>query len=316
MENQSKTTVEMNPVADPNPKLQKEYLMISPMELVPAAEHLQAFPTLEETEHDGILESYSKYNRLKPVFFLKRNIDGKDVNAVIDGMKYVRYALEAGIEKVYACELTFSNEEDLVPVMVQLQHSNHASLMALFNMIAILWKKYFKGQGYRSDLNTKDQENELDQVTTNSYCGKPLNIYQKIGDDLYLSGTTVKHIRKIGLVNPLHFDRIENSRLSLYAAYLACIAEERGDEPSVPTVKAPVYVSTGTGVPQFSDPTSTDITQYPNAVGVSSEADIPEEVKYDEPTIIKIEVAQSSKKIKCPHCQEEFELLTDKTIQS
>lgn len=212
------------------------------------------FLSPEEVEHEGTLESFKEFDRVKPVYFIQKEIEGVKVKAIIDGYKYNCYAKQAGIEKIYACELSgFESDDELKLLMAQLQRNNHDSLIALFNMIQVLWPIYFKGPGYRSDL----EEKELDEPTESKDGGKPLNIYERIGRQLNLSGNKVKHIRKVGLVNSLHFNRIETSRFTLYAAYLECVKEEKGEMPAAPAVKAPTFISTDTGVPAFSSPTTT-----------------------------------------------------------
>jgi hypothetical protein len=236
-------------------------MMLSPHDLERSAEHAETFYSPEETEHEGTLDSYEKHGRLKPVYGVRREKGGKLVNAVIDGWKYVLFARKNGIEKVYVCILTFPENADpdngdLMKIMVQLQRSNHDSFMALFLMIQALWKKHSKGQGFRSDLTDK----ELEELTEGPEGGKRLNIYERIGKELSLSGNKVKHIRKVGMVNSLHFERIEIGRFTLYAAYLECVKQENGVLPEAPAVKPPVYHSDSTEPPVYSEPTTTEYT--------------------------------------------------------
>lgn len=227
----------------------KEYQMISPNDLVRADEHNEAFSSPDEVEHEGTFASYEKYGRLNPVYYYERIEDGKTINACIDGWKAVVFAQKNGTEEISAYKLTVESAEDLVKIMIQLQGSDHGSYQSLFKMIQILWPIYYKGSGFRSDLQGKDTES--------ADGGKRLNIYDRIGRDLHISGNKVKHLRKVGLVNPLYFERMEVDRCSLYGAYLNCKKEEKGEMSEVPTVKAPVYFSSTTAMPAFSKASTT-----------------------------------------------------------
>ena len=234
--------------------LNKEYSMISPNDFVRAEEHVETLLSPEEVKYEGTTDSYKKIDRINPVYYIERQDGNGAVKAVIDGWKYVVLAINTGIEKIYACKLTIENSDDVVKIIVQLQRSNHDSYMALFKMIMRLWPIHFKGQGYRSDLD----ETELDKPIENTDGSKPLDIYEKIGREINLTGTKVKHIRKVGMVNPLFFERIEISRFTLYAAYLECKKEENGEMPDAPSVKAPVYITSSTETPEFSQPTTSN----------------------------------------------------------
>lgn len=231
----------------------KEYGFDDPNVFERDTGHAKHLPYADDTEFEGTTDSYKNYGRVKPVYYIEFEQAGKTVKAVIDGWKYVCYAKANGISKVFACKLSVGNDDDLLSIMLQLQRSNHDSLMALFYMIQARWEKHHKGQGYRSDAH---DDKELDEKYL-SPDGRKLNIYERIGLELNLSGNRVKHIRKIGLVNPDHFEQIENSRSSLYAAYLACVSEERGEEPPVPGEKPTRYITDQTEPSTFSSPTTT-----------------------------------------------------------
>ena len=298
-------------------KVTKEYLMIDPRSFVLADEHLIAFPQTEENEHEGLMFSYQKYDRLKPVYYFENVVEGKTINRLIDGHKYVAYAIQTGIEKIFACKLTFEDSDDITKVMVQLQRSEHDSLLALYHMIQALWPVYFKGAGFRSDLGEK----ELDVPIESADGGKALNIYQRIGHDINLSGNAVKHIRKVGLIDAEYFERIEIGRFSLYAAYLACLSEERGDEAPVPSVKEPVWVKTTTGAPEFSTPTSTEIgtTTPANESAPGNNEQQPVAVTDDHQLAVTEAVKDNGGnitiRIECPLCLKDFDYLIPKSIK-
>ncbi len=265
-------------------------------------EHGEMFRYKTIEEFENLQESYIKYDRFHPVYYEQREVEGKIVNAIIDGEKYHQFAIANNLEKVFACKITFEEEDDRLVVMAQLQRSCHDNYMALFNMIQALWQKHFKGQGYRSDIT----EDELNKATDSSD-GKRLNIYDRIGKELFLTGNKVKHIRKVGMVNPLFFKQIEIEKFSLFQAYHECVKEEKGEMPEVPSVKAPVYHTTSTGTPVFSEPTTTAdedfITQEPIAGSNGNNTQV-ESTKSDEEFVTVTST--------CSHCGEEITLRINK----
>lgn len=234
-------------------KIKKEHHYLNPQELVRSDEHQEAFLSPESGKYEGIDESYKKYGRIKPVYYVVKVKGRRKINEVVDGWKYVEYAKQNGLKEIWVCKLTFEDKNDLVNIMMQLQVSGHGTYEALYKMIQVKWKIHHKGAGYRSDLKGKEAE-KLAAVNAK---GKPLNIYQRIGRELNLTGTFVKHLRTVGMVNPLYFERLEENRKSLYAAYCECKDEKAGVMPAVPAVKPPVYVSSITGAPEFSESTTT-----------------------------------------------------------
>jgi len=299
-------------------KVTKEYLMIDPRDLIRADEHLNTFPLEEGNDQERLMLSYLKYDRLKPVYYFEEDVEGKIINKLIDGDKYVQFSIQEGMQKIFACKLTFEDRDDLIKIMVQLQRSNHESLQALFHMIQALWPIYFKGAGYRSDLT----EQELDGPTESADGSKALNIYQRIGLDLCLSGNAVKHIRKVGMVNQLYYERIEIGRFSLYAAYLACLSEERGDEAPVPSVKEPIWVKTTTDAPEFSTPTTTEVatTTPANESAPGDSEQQPVAATEDRQVVVSKAVADNGGnitiRIKCPHCEEDFDFLIPQSLKA
>jgi hypothetical protein len=230
----------------------KEYGYVDPWEFERDKEHAAHLPYDDVTEFEGTTESYQKYDRIKPVYYVEFYDGEKLVKAVIDGWKFVVYARAQGIKKVFACKLNVGNNDDLLSIMLQLQRSNHDSYLALYYMIEALWPKYYLGQGYRSDLTNKEFEEDTENPK-----GKKPTIYQLIGRELNLKPHKVKYIRKIGKVNPRQFIQMDTERPSLYAIYNQCNNQEKGVMPEVPAVKPPTYHSTSTGAPVFTTPTTT-----------------------------------------------------------
>ncbi len=219
-------------------------------------EHTAMFNSTDKEGALGTNESYNNFGRLKPVFCFQRLIDDKPMCAIIDGNRYFEYAKVNGRTKIFVCIITINDTDEIVKIMAQLQFSNHNTYMSLFLIIQNLWPLFYKGQGYRTDLN--DEQFDVEKPDGDGI--NRLNIYQKIGKEIGLSGNAVKFIRKIGIVNPLHFKQIETTRHSLYAAYLACKNEVAGNEPAPPKPKAPTFIRTSTNnPPEFSTTDSTGV---------------------------------------------------------
>lgn len=241
----------------PSHKAEKlDYGLIDTDECFRSEEHTAMFNYSEEEEAEGTIESYIRFGRLKPVVGIIRMVNGKPLCALIDGNLYHEYAKAKGIKRLFACIITVNDQDDITKIMAQLQFSNHNSYMALFLIIQNLWPLFYKGQGYRSDLN----DDQFDEQKTNSDGTRRPNIYEKIGKEIGLSGNSVKFIRKVGMVNSSHFKQIETTRHNLYAAYMACKNEVAGTEPAPPKPKAPTFIRTSTNnPPEFSTTNSTGV---------------------------------------------------------
>jgi hypothetical protein len=285
--------------------MRKEYHYKDPREFERSPENEKMFPYKTIEEFEDLKESYAKFDRCHPIYYEERVVDDKVINAILDGGKYHQFSLDNNMEKVFACKLTFENEDDRIVLMAQLQRSCHDDYMALFHMIQALWPKHFKGQGYRSDITEKELEEGAIGVD-----GKRLNIYERIGKELFLTGNRVKHIRKIGLINSEHFERIEVSRFTLYQAYQECLKQEKGYLPEVPSVKAPVYYTTSTGTPVFSEPTTTADAEVVNDHDETANSHNPMgEKPATTPESEELFVTVIST---CPHCGEEITLKINK----
>jgi len=244
--------------------LELKYKYVDVEELVRAKDHEEAFPYTDTSEYEGTIKSYEKHGRIFPVVYVSRYFTNHLQKHVIEGWKHILHARELGIKEVLCYEVSADTDEELIEIMVQLHKSNHESYAVLFWMIMKLWDKHHKGQGYRSDI----KEEELDTPVAGKD-GRRLNIYERIGLELNISGTKVKQIRKIGTVNPLHFERIEMGRFSLFQGYVECVRQEKGELVAVPKVKAPVYYTTTTQTPVFSEPsvTATPVFSSPVTTG-------------------------------------------------
>ena len=291
-------------------KTDKKYDYLSPWEFERDTEHAEHFKYDDAGEYEGTAESYRKFDRIKPVYYIEYLDGDKVVRAVIDGWKYVLFAREKGMEKIFACRLLVGNNDDLLSIMFQLQRSNYDSFMALYRMIQALWPKYYKGPGFRSDMT----DTEIEKVLLEDTGGRRMDIYRRIGIQLNLSGTRVKHILKVGKVNPLHFERIEIGRFTLFQAYQECVKEQNQQLPPVPTLKAPTYHTSSTPMPQFTKPDTTagDVgVEYAEYTEVETDTGIPTtdaDTGYDDIPVGKVVAVTEEYFVvqgKCQHCGKE-----------
>lgn len=277
-----------------------EYGLVNVDDLVRAKDHEEAFPYTDTTDCEGTIESYKKLKRIFPVVYILLKMEDKEVKAVIDGWKFVLFARAAGLKEIYACRLNVKPGDELVAAMVQLARTNHNSSMAIYWLIQKLWDKHYLGQGFRSDTT----EEELD-VPILVADGRRLNIYERIGLELNLTGNKVKQIRKAGMVNPLHLERVDLGKFSISQAYIKCLEEEKGIMPDVPSVKAPTYHTTATPTPVFAEPTTTaDYTDNGEVETDTNDKQQPSSEKIDEASATAITVIE----VRCPHCNELFKI--------
>jgi len=211
--------------------------------------HEKTFGSYEEMDLTDLNESFDKNGVVNEIVIAKLRYEEGTPQFLVDGFKKEKYYKLKGVEEINATVITVDDEEELKKLMVELQCTKHNSYSSLFAMINLLMPVYSVGQGCRSHL--AGVENGED---------KSLNLYEKIGKHLSISGNKVKQIWKVGNVNPLHFERIETSRMSLHTAYLECLGEEKGEGPVPPTVKQPVFHSNNTGAPEFNERDTTEST--------------------------------------------------------
>jgi hypothetical protein len=253
-------------------------------------EHAEHLAYADETEFEDIDESFNKYGKLQPVYYVEFIRDGKRIKSVIDGWKSVLHARKNGINQIFAYRLNIGNNDDLLSIMLLLQRSNHSDMWALYRMCEALWPKYYRGQGYRSDIT----DTELSDMRS-EHKGKRKNIYEKIATELLLSsGNTVKFLLKVGRVNALHFARIEKSRFTLYHAYLECLAEEKGILPPVPPAKEPRTIRDMTQPPTYSEGTTTGPVNYSAGTNTGP-------VTHSEPTTTYDSTTNGPDQVQCDH---------------
>jgi hypothetical protein len=213
-------------------KNHKEYGMVEdPWSFERDPEHSEYLPYDNDATFEGIEESYRKYGKVFPVCYVEVLIDGMRKKFVVDGMKYVLHARKEGLKQVFACRLKVGNNDDLLSLLVQLQRSSHGSFQALFHMIMALWPKYYRGQGFRSDLQLTDEELNTHVLGPD---GKRLTIYQRVGLAMNLAPSMVYMIRKIGLIIPRQLVEMEAGRTSPHKATCEAKRKEKGELPPAP----------------------------------------------------------------------------------
>ena len=95
--------------------------------------HKAMFDNAHDGNPEGILESYKRFGRLKPVFGIPQIVDGKTMCSLIDGNLYADFAITQGLQQVFACIITITNQDEITRIMAQLQSSNHNNYNALFH---------------------------------------------------------------------------------------------------------------------------------------------------------------------------------------
>lgn len=269
---------------------------INPMEFVRDVEHMEHLPYEDNEVCEGTEESYEKFDRVLPLFYVQFLQDGKVVRAVVDGWKYIQFAKKEGKETVIACRLLVGNNDDLVHLMLQLQNSNHNTFLALFYMIMALWKKYAKGRGHRSDLDDAEANEAMEGPD-----GKKLTIYERIGLELHIKPHRVKYLRRIGMTSPLELINMEADRTALYKSYGESVRRIKGELPSAPQPK-PVVTSATRSVP---DTRATTTSNGSNGEGNYSPAQATGDVTSTVTvagTVVSRNEHQIVIKAICPHC--------------
>ncbi|PZF72579.1 ParB/RepB/Spo0J family partition protein [Taibaiella soli] len=206
----------------------------------------------EKNKKEHYHESIEKFGKIKPVVY----VENEGQKLVIDGWGFVQYAKDSGIDQVSAKCVAVTDNEDILQVMLELQFSDHNTPKQEYQLYKAAYRVLSKGKGYRSDLN-EDEETESPENKRRE------NTYQKIAAMTGASsGKRVQYMLKIGDTNPLYFERMELDRMSLNSAYLNCKSEEKGEAPSAPKVKAPVFMTSETDPPDFNTSSQTPEPEF------------------------------------------------------
>lgn len=239
-------------------KLNYELVKVDDLQRHPL--HKQTFldPEEKQPQQKWLERTVNRYGKLKPVFYVEVDVDGQIQKQVIDGWATVDLYHKNGTESIVAAKVDLDSVEDIMQVMVELQFSNHNSLQEECKIYQALYDVFRKGQGSRTDLVEIEKSPEEVGIDKNEKKKRKDSIFQFIGKMTGASAKRVMYILTVGKLNPWYFERIENERYSLYAAYLDCKDEKKGVIPPVPTVKAPVYESDTTEIPEYTGTTSTD----------------------------------------------------------
>jgi hypothetical protein len=233
--------------------------------------HIKMFGATEPMSStlEWLHRSYEQFGKLKYVFAVQQVVDGATKAYIIDGFKSIQIFKQMGITTVKVAVLNLTEDADIAQVMIELQKSHHNSIAEEYGIYESLYAIFSKGKGRRMDLieltNDDAEETGISEEETKK---RRETVYDVIGRMCGVSRNRVMYVIKVGRINPWHFERIEKERYALYAAYLDCLAEEKGEEPSVPPAKAPMYESDPTQAPAY-DATSatthdgfTDETDY------------------------------------------------------
>ena len=274
---------------------------ISPSDFVEHPLHARCFQAADKKANANYHESIGKYGKIKQVvYILKQN-----KKLVIDGWAYIQYAVSKGLKEVAAKMVDVTSDEDITRLMLELQFSSHSSPQEEYQIYSAAFDIFSKGKGHRSDL--KEQNTDAERKKRRQV------VYDKIAEMTNASsGKRVQYILKIGKVNPEYLERMVLDKMSLQTAYLNCIAEERGDAPEPPTVKAPVYLSNTTGTYPFEKSIDTNTPANINELTTgSAAADVTKPPIIDGKTINKNIAIKSEENEDgivtciCTHCGQE-----------
>lgn len=293
----------------------ENYKLVNPNEFEEHPIRKKVF--LEETSQclDAYKESKEKVGKILPVIYIEKG----PKKLVIDGWKHVQQAIENNEECVLALKID-PKEEDISQLLVELHRNYHLSIKEEHKMCAYLFDNIKLQKGFRSDVkeseNLEEQDNEVELV--NSQEGKKKRrpvVYDKIAEIMGISANRVKHLLKVGKVNPWYFDRIEKDRTSLYAAYSKCKEEERGIEQTAPGEREIVYVTTTTPKPEFGLESKTiDVPFVYTQEDTKPQAEITKETIGESGSTSKL--IYTIQKLVCPHCGEAFEFIIPKSNES
>ena len=290
----------------------ENYGLISPHELEEHPLRKEVFLAAKSEFLDAYKESKERVGKVLPVIYVEEGLK----KLVIDGFKHVMQSRENNEEFVFALKVEVAIDE-IPQLMIELHRNYHQSIQEEHKMCALLFDKLSLGKGFRSDVIETEENQDPDNLSeaTDSQASdkkRRPTVYDKIGKIMGVTANRVKHLLKVGKVNPWYFDRIEKDRTSLYAAYCKCKEEEKGIEQKVPSVRDTVYVSSNTGTPEFGSESKTFETPF-----IYTEPDSEPIEKHITSTAVeggtKSQLVYSVQKQICPHCGEIFEFITPKS---
>lgn len=264
---------------------------------------------------DAYKESNGKIGKVFPVVYIEEGMK----KLLIDGSKFVKHAIENDEEFVLALKIDVK-EEDIPQLLIELHRNYHLSIKEEHKMCAYLFDNIKLQKGFRSDVKeSEDLEEQNNEVELdNSEAGKKKRrpvVYDKIAEIMGISANRVRHLLKVGKVDPWYFDRIEKERTSLYAAYCKCKEEERSVEQTAPSEREIVYVTTTTPEPEFGSESKTFDEPF-----VYSQEDAKPQAESSKATVgesgSKSKLSYTVQKQVCPHCGEVFEFIIPKSNES
>ena len=238
--------------------------------------HIKSFidPSKKQEAKEWLSRSYDRYGKLNNFFGVQSTVDGVLKNYIIDGWLSLEVLKDKGVKTVKVAMLNLTEETDIAQVMIELQKSHHNSIAEEYGIYESLYAIFSKGRGRRMDLIelTNDDAEEAG-ISEDETKKRRETVYDVIGRMCGVSRNRVMYVIKVGRINPWHFERIEKERYALYAAYLDCLAEEKGEEPSVPPAKAPVYESDATQAPAYDATSATIHDGFTDEPASNDEAD-------------------------------------------
>ena len=203
--------------------------------------NINDFPDLPESfKEDGLVATV-------PAF---RTVDG--VKKCFSGRKFVQFAKETGIKRIYAQEFDVSDEK-VIKLSIKTNTTKHGSELIRAKMVQYLFDEYALGKGHRTDRDESDEQLLMaEDVIVDGKKKRRPTVYDKIGPMVGVKPKRAMMLRVVLKNNPAYFDRMDKDRSSLYEAYSKCKDEQKGYAPPAPTEKPAVTTTDSTGLPKFS----------------------------------------------------------------
>lgn len=120
--------------------------------------HLET--NIERTPED--LEAYGqsmdRHGKKVPVMYVDIEIEGEPVPHVVDGWSAVVVARENGFDELPCLLIDECSEEELPELVANLQTTHHNDPEEDYKRFKYFFKRYSRGQGFRSDKHENDEE--------------------------------------------------------------------------------------------------------------------------------------------------------------
>ncbi|MBS1623441.1 MAG: hypothetical protein JST83_05440 [Bacteroidetes bacterium] len=293
---------------------------VDPRDLVFDSSVENVFGAPELSSYADLIQSFHEHGSIGsiPVY---RDVEGKKL--CFAGRKFVQYAIATGIDRIPAKRLDGDDDQTAIRSILS-NRTKHTSELVLAKMALRLYDIFKVGQGTRTDIKEVADEAKGNDflIDTEAAESVPANskekpskvrnpmVYDKIGQVLGVSAKKALYLRTVYLHSPQYFERIGKERQSLYEAYSKVTSDKRGDVQSIPQEKPAIIVTNDTGLPVFSEPSTTYDANFVYDI-VHSEKFTPAQTK-DGKKHVAYQVIYVSQKFTCCNCATENEIRVPK----